>query len=133
MDIRCNSSILKQYVPGYVFQQRPFRFSPVGFSVQPDEYSEYLFPKELQEKSVTKFLEKPFEPSKELRESSELLARKFLIKQRRGGLRRLCQYLPIILDIFLHAEDIVKDEVDAIAAAKQELKKEFYFLNTQSI
>ena len=80
-----------------------------------------------------KFLEKPFEPSKELRESSELLARKFLIKQRRGGLRRLCQYLPIILDIFLHAEDIVKDEVDAIAAAKQELKKEFYFLNTQSI
>ena len=51
---------MKQYVPGYVFQQRPFRFSPVGFSVQPDEYSEYLFPKELQEKSVTKFLEKPF-------------------------------------------------------------------------
>lgn len=54
------TNAVKQWVPGYVYQQRPFNFSPLGFSVQPDENTEYLFPKSLQEKSVNKFIEKPF-------------------------------------------------------------------------
>lgn len=80
-----------------------------------------------------KFLNKPFEPSKELRESSEVLANDFLIKQRRGGLKRLLQYLPIINDIFWHAEEYLIDEMQAIKEAHQSLKEEFYFLNTRRI
>lgn len=77
-----------------------------------------------------KFLSKPFEPTKELRESSEVLAENFLIKQRKGGLRKVMQYFPIINDIFWHAEEYIADERMAIAESKKELKKEFYFLNT---
>lgn len=80
-----------------------------------------------------KFLRKPFEPSKVIRMSSEVLANDFLIKQRRGGLKRLLQYLPIINDIFWHAEECLIDEVEAIAEANRELRKEFYFLNTRKI
>lgn len=80
-----------------------------------------------------KFLNKPFEPSKELRESSEVLANDFLIKQRRGGLKRLLQYMPIINDIFWHAEEYLIDEMQAIKEAHQSLKEEFYFLNTRRI
>ena len=68
-----------------------------------------------------KFLIKPFEPFPELKKADAMLRNRFLIKQRVGGLKMLrayCQYIPIVWDIFWHAEDYVYDEAKAIALAE---------------
>lgn len=69
-----------------------------------------------------KFLQKPFEPSESLRESSRILEKNFLIKQRCGGLRKYCQYLPILWDVLQNGEAFIKDEKKAIEEAKEALK-----------
>ena len=68
-----------------------------------------------------KFLRKPFEVDPETRKADALLRNRFLIKQRVTGLkqiRAMLQYVPILWDIFWHAEDYLIDENDAIIAAE---------------
>ena len=69
-----------------------------------------------------KFLRKPFEADEKTKEADTLLRNRFLIKQRLTGLKQIkamLQYIPIVLDIFRHAEDYLIDEREAIAAARQ--------------
>ncbi len=68
-----------------------------------------------------KFLRKPFEPDEEVKKADAILRNRFLIKQRISGLKKLkavLQYIPIVWDIFWHAEDYLLDEQKAIAAAE---------------
>ena len=68
-----------------------------------------------------KFLRKPFEVDPETRKADALLRNRFLIKQRVTGLkqiRAMLQYVPILWDIFWHAENYLIDENDAIIAAE---------------
>lgn len=72
-----------------------------------------------------KFLNKPFEPRVSLRKDSEVLSKKFLIKQRSNNPLKYFQYIPIIWDIFWNAEKYLDDEAMAIAEARADLKREF--------
>ena len=68
-----------------------------------------------------KFLRKPFEPDENTRKADALLRNRFLIKQRVSGfkkIRAMLQYIPIVWDIFRHAEDYLIDEQKAIMAAE---------------
>ena len=67
------------------------------------------------------FLRKPFEPDETTKKADAILRSRFLIKQRVGGfkkIRALLQYIPIVWDIFWHAEDYLLDEQKAIATAE---------------
>lgn len=69
-----------------------------------------------------KFLRKPFEADEETKKADALLRNRFLIKQRVTGLkqiRAMLQYVPILWDIFWHAEDYLIDENEAIGAAER--------------
>lgn len=69
-----------------------------------------------------KFLRKPFEVDEETKKADAILRNRFLIKQRVGGLKKikaLLQYIPIVWDIFWHAEAYVDDEARAIAVAER--------------
>lgn len=68
-----------------------------------------------------KFLRKPFDVDETTRKADALLRNRFLIKQRVTGLRKIkamLQYVPIIWDIFWHAENYLIDERNAIMAAE---------------
>lgn len=68
-----------------------------------------------------KFLRKPFEPDENVKKADALLRNRFLIKQRVSGfkkIRAMLQYIPIVWDIFRHAEDYLIDEQKAIMAAE---------------
>lgn len=68
-----------------------------------------------------KFLRKPFEVDEDTKKADALLRNRFLIKQRVGGLKKIramLQYIPIVWDIFWHAEDYLVDEQKAIMAAE---------------
>lgn len=68
-----------------------------------------------------KFLRKPFEVDLETKKADALLRNRFLIKQRVTGLKKIramLQYVPILWDIFWHAENYLIDENDAIIAAE---------------
>lgn len=61
VNIKVNQRIVKRYVPGFVFQQAPFRFSPLGFSLDVKHSTEeMLFPRSVQEAGFNKFCEYPF-------------------------------------------------------------------------
>ncbi len=64
---------------------------------------------------------KPFEPDEDTRAAGDLLARHFLIKRRRGGLRKYLQYIPILWDLLLKKKAIKRSEAKAIAEAKKKL------------
>lgn len=69
-----------------------------------------------------KFLFKPFEPNEETKKADALLRNRFLIKQRVTGLKKIraiLQYVPIIWDIFWHAEYYHFDEANAIMNAER--------------
>ena len=69
-----------------------------------------------------KFLRKPFEADDETKKADAILRNRFLIKQRVTGLKQikaLLQYIPIVWDIFWHAEAYVEDEARAIAVAER--------------
>lgn len=69
-----------------------------------------------------KFLRKPFEADDKTKEADALLRNRFLIKQRLTGvkqIRAMLQYVPILWDIFWHAEDYLIDENEAIGAAER--------------
>lgn len=71
-----------------------------------------------------KFLEKPFEPSPEVRKAAAELEKRFFIKQRLGGIKKLiayCQYVPIIWDIFRNAEKYCSSERIIINIKAREL------------
>lgn len=68
-----------------------------------------------------KFLRKPFEADLQTKEADLLLRKRFLIKQRVSGLKKIrvyFQYIPIIWDIFRHAEEYLFDEINAIENAE---------------
>ncbi len=68
-----------------------------------------------------KFLRKPFEADEDTKKADAVLRNRFLIKQRVGGfkkIRAMLQYLPIVWDIFWHAEEYLIDEQEAIMAAE---------------
>lgn len=68
-----------------------------------------------------KFLRKPFEADEETKKADAILRKRFLIKQRVAGIRKiraLLQYVPILWDIFWHAEDYLIDERNVIATAE---------------
>ncbi len=68
-----------------------------------------------------KCLRKPFEADEKTKKADAILRNRFLIKQRVTGLkqiRAILQYLPIIWDIFLHAEEYLADERNAILNAE---------------
>lgn len=69
-----------------------------------------------------KFLRKPFEADEETKQADATLRNRFLIKQRVTGFRQikaLLQYVPILWDIFWHAEDYLIDENEAIMVAER--------------
>jgi len=69
-----------------------------------------------------KFLRKPFEADEETKKADAILRQRFLIKQRVTGIRKiraLLQYVPILWDIFWHAEDYLEDERKAIEVAER--------------
>ncbi len=69
-----------------------------------------------------KFLRKPFEADDKTKEADALLRNRFLIKQRVTGvkqIRAMLQYVPILWDVFWHAEDYLIDENEAIGAAER--------------
>ena len=69
-----------------------------------------------------KFLRKPFEADDKTKEADALLRNRFLIKQRVTGVKQIkamLQYVPILWDIFWHAEDYLIDENEAIGAAER--------------
>lgn len=69
-----------------------------------------------------KFLRKPFEPDETTKKADAVLRNRFLIKQRVTGLKKMramLQYVPIIWDIFWHAEKYLYDERTAIKEACQ--------------
>ena len=51
---------IKRIVPGFVFQQPPFDFFPVGFSIKVRGENDLLYPKSIQEAGLKKFLSYPF-------------------------------------------------------------------------
>lgn len=51
---------MKRWVPHYVFQQAPFKFQPVGFSINQSEDKELLFTSSTQQLGFDKFCESPF-------------------------------------------------------------------------
>jgi len=68
-----------------------------------------------------KFLNKPFEPTDEVKKADALLRNKFLIKQRHTGLkliRAYLQYIPILWSIFWNAENYLIDENKAVEDAE---------------
>jgi hypothetical protein len=68
-----------------------------------------------------KFLRKPFEADEATKKADAILRNRFLIKQRVTGfkkIRAMLQYLPIVWDIFWHAEDYLNDEFCAILDAE---------------
>ncbi len=68
-----------------------------------------------------RFLRKPFEADEKTKEADAILRNRFLIKQRVNGLKKvraLLQYIPIVWDIFWHAEAYLSDERDAIREAE---------------
>ena len=68
-----------------------------------------------------KFLRKPFEADEKTKKADAVLRNRFLIKQRVTGvkkIRAMLQYLPILWDIFWHAEDYLIDENEAISTAE---------------
>lgn len=69
-----------------------------------------------------KFLIKPFEPSKDVREAASTLEKRFLIKQRINSLRKYFQYIPILVDLLIKKSAIAKAEKQAIEQAKKDLK-----------
>lgn len=46
-------------VPGYIWQERPFKFDPQDFAVQSDKLKEKIFSGEVQTASLDRFLENP--------------------------------------------------------------------------
>ena len=52
---------IRRYVPGYVFQQSPFKFLPLGFTIlTKGETQELMYPRSVQEAGFNKFCEQPF-------------------------------------------------------------------------
>lgn len=61
MQIRVDQKAVSRFVPGYVFTQAPFKFLPLGFSIDTKGgTNEVMFPKEVQEKGLMTFAEHPF-------------------------------------------------------------------------
>lgn len=56
-----NTREIRRYVPGYVFQQSPFKFLPLGFTIlTKGETQELMYPRNVQEAGFNKFCEQPF-------------------------------------------------------------------------
>lgn len=59
MKIQLVDKRLKHIIPGYVWQQQSFNFSPLGFGIDTGS-QELVYTKDVQRKSVVEFLANPF-------------------------------------------------------------------------
>lgn len=59
MKIQLTDKRLRRVVPGFVYQQTPFDFSPLGFGIEVSD-QELVYTKQVQRKSVMEFIAHPF-------------------------------------------------------------------------
>ena len=59
MKIQLTDKRLRRVIPGYVYQQQPFDFSPLGFGIEVGD-QELVYTKQVQRKSVMDFVKSPF-------------------------------------------------------------------------
>ena len=66
-----------------------------------------------------------FEPSDEVKEAAAYMAKRYRIKNGKMGLREICQYIYLLVDLKKHLPDMREEQKNVIAQKQLEFSAEF--------